>query len=39
MVAGAADRRVDLPTVSIESCEAIWTRVTARSDEWVTLDR
>lgn len=39
MVAGAADRRFDLPTVSIESCEAIWRRVEARADQWVTLDR
>ena len=39
MVAGAGDRVVDLPTVSVEDCEQIWRRVQARSDEWVTLDR
>ena len=39
MVAGASDREVDLPTVSIESCETIWKRVAGRVDEWVTLDR
>ena len=39
MVAGAAHRHPDLPTVSIEPCEAIWKRVEARAGEWVTLDR
>ncbi len=38
MVAMAAERRVSLPTVTIESCEKIWERVRARSGEWVTLD-
>ena len=39
LVAGAERRDVDLPTVSIELCEEIWSRVQARSSEWVTLDQ
>ncbi len=39
MVDGAAERQVTLRTVGIESCEQIWRRVEARSDQWVTLDR
>ena len=37
MISG--DRVVELPNVTIESCEEIWRRVEARSGEWVTLDR
>lgn len=39
MVAGADDREVAVPTVSIETCEKIWSRVEERADQWVTADR
>ncbi|NIR41874.1 MAG: creatininase family protein [Actinobacteria bacterium] len=39
LVAGASDRHVDVPFISVQECEEVWQRVAARADEWVTLDR
>jgi hypothetical protein len=39
MVGAPGPQALSLPVISLESCEEIWRRVEARSDEWVTLDR